>query len=459
MFKISELAKVTSGKFLKFGEGEVRNISIDSRTLKRKDLFIAIKGNRLDGHKFIESAVHNGAAAIIIQDEFEGLSKIKVPVIKVTDTTKALGYIAKAWRQKFDLTVIAVTGSNGKTTAKEMIAQVLSSKYEVLKNPKTENNHIGVPMALLQLRKSHKIAVLELGSNHFGEINYLSGIVRPDIAIITNIGDSHLEYFLSQQGVFSEKVELLRNLSPKGVCIVNRDDKFLGAKIALKPFFEGKIVLSFGIEHASDFRATQVIDKGLKVFFKSGKNDLCLNTFARHNIYNALASIACAKILGIAEKDIQKSLKSFVFPKGRLNIVSFDNIKLIDDSYNANPLSFACALNAFESFPAKGRKILVLADMLELGERERFFHEEAGRLIGRKPIDILVCIGSRAGLAANSAISAGLNKENVFSCKDNFEAEGILRNVLKSEDAVLFKGSRSMKLEEVIQGIKEGFCK
>ena len=459
MFKASEIAKITSGKFLKFGEASISSISIDTRTLKKGALFIAIKGERLDGHNFIKEAVKKGACAILVNGAYKCVEDIKLPVIRVRDTVRALGNIARAWRDKFEVKIVAVTGYNGKTTTKDLIAHILSSKYKVLKNPNTENNHIGVPLALLRLDKHHEIAVLELGSNHFGEINYLAGIVGPDVGIITNIGESHLEHFLNKNGVYSEKTQLLENLNDRGIILVNRDDKFLGPKLALRPFYNGNIVLSFGLNSQSDFMASDISFNGVVLNFRQKNELFSLRTFARHNIYNGLAAISCAKILGLRSAQIKTALKTFDFPKGRFNLERFDNVKLIDDSYNANPLSLSCAIDAFKDFPCMGRKIMVLADMLELGKKERFFHEEAGRLVRRSPVDILVCIGKRARHAARAAILSGLEKKNCFSCRDNQEARIILNKILSSGDVALFKGSRAMRLEGLIKNLKEDYNK
>lgn len=429
-------------------------ISIDSRTIKPGEAFVAVKGQNFDGHDFIAEAVKKGAAAVIVREPGVGSRESwKVPVIPVKDTIKALGDLARAKRNKFDIPLIAVTGSNGKTTVKDMIAWVLSGKFNVLKNEGTQNNHIGLPMTLLKLNKDTQAAVLELGTNHFGEIEYLARIAQPNIAVITNIGPSHLEFFHDLKGVLREKYTLVKNLNKPGIAILNADDRLLG-KIGTATVFSKKTVavpiLSFGTRK-SDFWADAIHNSGGKVCFRVNKKyKFTLNTIGGYNIYNALAAIAVARLFGLSYSRIALRLSSFVFPEGRLNTVERGRIKFIDDTYNANPLSLKEALAAFAKLPVRGRKIVVMGDMLELGVKEDFFHLEAGRQIARA-CDCFIGVGRRSMLAVSSAKAAGLKNDNIFSCSTAQEARDILfkRIAVTGDDVVLVKGSRSMKMEQV----------
>ncbi|MBU4346137.1 MAG: UDP-N-acetylmuramoyl-tripeptide--D-alanyl-D-alanine ligase [Candidatus Omnitrophica bacterium] len=454
MFKVDELLEATGGKLIQ-GRGDIiaRGISIDSRTIKPQEAFIAIKGVNLDGHGFIAEAIKKRAACIIASCQQGALQKQKnVTFIEAQDTIKALGDIAGYQRRKFNIPVIAISGSNGKTTTKEMIAWILSKKFNVLKNEGTKNNHIGLPLALLNLRPEHDIAVLELGTNHFGEIDYLGAICQPNIGIITNIGPVHLEYFHNLEGVFREKYRLIENLKKPYIAILNADSGPLRKQTARK--IKKPIIFGFAIKHKCDFSATDIKIFNTKIEFLAGlKYRFTLKTLGYYNIYNALAAVAVARIFGIEYKDIKSRLVTFNFPQGRLKVIKLNKVRFIDDTYNSNPVSLGQALNTLNNFRTKGKKILVMGDMLELGNYKKLFHCQAGRRAAGV-CDALITVGKLSKMAAQTAQSCGLDVKNIFICDSVQEAANILFNkiVPEEDDIVLVKGSRLMRMEEVFRG-------
>ncbi len=470
MFRVNELIEATKGTLMNQARNTViRGISIDSRTIHPQDAFIAIKGSNFDGHDFIDEAIKKGASCIIVHSSgFIVHSKKKVPIIKVNDTTKALGDIARSQRIKFNIPVIAVTGSNGKTTTKEMIAHILSRKFKVLKNEGTKNNQIGLPLTLLKLDGSCDIAVLEVGTNHPGEIEYLARICQPNIGIITNIGPSHLENLGNLGGVLREKYALIKNLKEPHIAILNADDSLLRKQVVRK--IKDPVILGFGIKHKSDLFATDIkilngkvefrvnpVTKNhpTKAYFYNGVNQkykFTLNTPGYYNIYNALAAITVARVFGISYKDIILRLNTFDFPQGRLKFRELNSVKFIDDTYNANPISLRQALNVLANFRTAGRKIFVMGDMSELGSYKKSFHCQAGREAARC-CDVFITVGNLSKLAAQAAKAYRFDSRNIFTCRTINQARNILFNrlSLKNDDLVLVKGSRSLKMEEIFK--------
>lgn len=454
MFTITELLKATEARLIQVGRQEqIRGISINSRTIPSGFAFVAIKGSNFDGHNFISQAIEKGASCIIIgKGKGRGRGRFfdKVTIIEVKNTIKALGDIAAFHRRRFAIPVIAVTGSNGKTTTKEMLCWLLSTRFKVLKNEGTKNNHIGVPLTLLKLNKSCDMAVVELGTNHCGEIGYLARIAQPNIGVITHIGPAHLEYFKNLEGVFKEKYSLLEHLIAPAISILNSDDKFLHKKIytgTKRPIF------SFGIRHPADFFATDIHrDKKLEFRIKDSRYKIRLNTLGLGNISNALAAIATARIFGLDYKTIALRLSIFEFPQGRLKMRELKRIRFIDDTYNSNPLSLREALNTLAHLKTKGRKIFVMGDMLELGKGAEAFHYQAGRLAAGV-CDVLISVGNLSQEAAGVARKIGSARLNVFHCQTTRQAADILwKKILpEPEDIVLVKGSRAMQMERVFR--------
>ncbi|MFH1888603.1 MAG: UDP-N-acetylmuramoyl-tripeptide--D-alanyl-D-alanine ligase [Candidatus Omnitrophota bacterium] len=453
MLKVNELIESSGGRLIRQGcDTLITGISIDSRTIKPREAFIAIKGDNLDGHEFIREAIKKGASCIVKERNKKiRCNDKRVTFIEVRDTARALGEIARFWRRQFPVPVIAVTGSNGKTTTKEMTAHILSAKLKVLKNEGTKNNHIGVPMTLLELNGTYDVAVIELGANHFGEISYLCGICEPNMGIITNIGPSHLKYFHNLSGVLKEKYAMIDNLDSPRIAILNSDDNILKKKI-----FSGcarGITLCFGIKNPCEFMASGVRGFNNKTgFCVNKKYKFTLNTPGYYNIYNALAAIAAARIFGMTYRDIRSRLNNFSFPQGRLEVMESKGVRFIDDTYNSNPHSLKQALNTLANFKTKGRKIFIMGDMLELGIREEGFHRQAGREAIRC-CDVFITVGSLSRLAAKAAGGPRLKTKAIFTCRNSAQARRVLFNNISpgKDDLVLIKGSRRMKMEEIIR--------
>lgn len=475
MFKVNELLEATKGRLVQ-GKRDitVRGISIDSRTIRPQECFIAIKGANFDGHDFIGEVIEKRAICVIAASLHHAKSSrcrirrqetfpkdARVTLIEVKDTIKALGDIACFRRNKFNIPIIAITGSNGKTTTKEMIALILSKRFKVLKNEGTKNNHIGLPLTLINLDSYYDIAILELGTNHPGEIEYLARICQPNIGIITNIGPAHLEYFHKLEGVFREKYTLIKNLKKPYIAILNADDGLLRKQV-LKKIYK-PVILGFSIRNQSDFYASDIkftSPRAAEAGFGSEKLEFLLNlkyeftlqTLGYYNIYNALSAIAVGRIFGIGYKDIVSKLAAFDFPRGRLNLVKLNKIRFIDDTYNSNPVSLKQALTALDNFKIRGRKIFVMGDMLELGSRKRLFHYQAGQQAA-KICDVLITVGELSQLAAEAAQTSSFDIKNIFICESPQQASDILFNKIipKEDDVVLIKGSRLMKMEEVFK--------
>jgi len=450
MFRLNEILEASAGKLISGSPNiQINNISTDTRTLKRGDLFIAIKGQRFDGHAFIPEAIKKGAKAIIFSSFATNSPKKDTALIKVRDTLEAFGRIAAFHRKKFSLPVICLTGSNGKTTAKEMSAWVLSSKFSVHKNEGTKNNIIGLAQTLLGLKERHQICVLEIGTNHFGEIENLTKIAQPNIGVITNIGPAHLEFFKNLSGVFGEKIQLFSGLLKPRIGILNADDKFLNTYKRNSPL---ENIFSFGIKEKAEFRASSIkLNSQCLEFTVNKQKNFFLNTSGYHNVYNALIAISLARIFGLEYSVIKKRLREFEFPAGRLKLFSKQDITFIDDSYNSNPLSLACALKAFSLYKAKGRKIFVMADMLELGKAAVPFHRQAAAAI-KDVCDCFISVGPLAQITAET-LKKKKGKNNVFICASPEEAKDTLFNKVfaNKHDLILLKGSRRMMLEKIIE--------
>jgi len=450
MMTAGELKQIINGQLL---QGELsaiaRGVSIDSRTIRKNNVFCAVKGEKFDGHQFVRSAVKGGAAIIIIS------KRISVPknvtVIKVKDTTVALGKVAAWHRDQFDIPVIAVTGSAGKTTTKDLIAAVLSKRFKVLKNVKSENNHFGVPLTLLKLKPSHDIAVIEIGTNQPGDIRRLSKIVRPTSAVFTNIGDSHLEKLNTQKGVFKEKIQLLKYLHPSGNIIVNYDDPHLRF---IKKERNAQKVIVYGRKKCKGYVACQIaINKNNQLSFKVCGRTFVINSPAVANVNNALAAISTGALHKIRYNEMIDALKSFRFKNGRQEVVKSGNIWLIDDSYNANPVSLMSAVTTLNMLKIRGKRIVVCADMLELGKQSKRLHLSAGNMIARSSTDVVLTFGRQARYITQ-CLSQCSGHITAVHCKNIGEIHRRLKSLCEPGDAVLVKGSRGMQMERTVHFLK-----
>ncbi|MDE2214947.1 MAG: UDP-N-acetylmuramoyl-tripeptide--D-alanyl-D-alanine ligase [Candidatus Omnitrophica bacterium] len=448
MFTIAEILKATGGALVRGPAlGRARRVCIDSRSVQKGELFIAIKGEIFDGHDFVDDVAGKGARVVVVQRPVD-IKDRNVSVIRVADTARALGDIARFHRLRFKIPVIALTGSAGKTTTKEMIAAVLSRKYKVLKNEGTQNNHIGVPLTLLKLKPSHQILVLECGTNQPGDIAWLADVARPTAAVFTNIGASHLEKLKTVGGVFKEKWMLTSSMGPGDAVIMNADDAFLSRQVGRKNIFR---TVTYAVKSRADWTARDIrVQAGRGLRFRAGGKIIELNACGASNVYNALAALSCGALFRVPLKDIACALRSFELPQGRGAIVRLGKGWMINDTYNANPVSMASALQTLQTIETRGQRIFVAADMLELGRRSQELHEAMGTLIAKKGVDVLITVGPGAGLMGAKA--GKLNKKlQVFACRDACLAQKYLARVFRNGDAVLIKGSRRMKMEQVAE--------
>ncbi len=446
-FTIEDAARAAGGKLISGpSDRAVKGFSIDSRTIERGMVFIAVKGENFDGHNFVKDAVSKGAAGIITEMTGPtGLFSLEIAQITVADTRKALAAIAAEIRKRVSIPVICITGSNGKTTVKEMLSEVLSSRYNVLKSRDSFNNLIGLSLSLFQLEETHEIAVLELGTNHPGEIRALAEIAAPDVAIITNIGNSHLEYFGDKNGVYSEKISLIDALPDSGMVFLPADDPLLSQISAVRVRTK-----RFGTSEGSDYRISDAEKQCDGYNFKVNGIFYHLPMEARHNVLNAAAAIAVADTFGITEAEIKEALKRATRPKWRLEKTKVGEVCFINDAYNANPDSFESALQFFEEYEAPD-KIVVAGEMRELGRMSEKLHYKIGRSIARKGFDCLIVVGSAASKIADGAVDEGMKKEAVIKVDDHEDAAGAIHRVSRPGSAILLKGSRGSRMEEVIK--------
>ena len=433
--------------------GEISGVSIDSRTIKKGEIFFALKGERFDGHDFLQGAIDKGAKAVVVSKKKKFAAKIAT--INVAHTLTALQELAKFYRQKFNPVVVGVTGSNGKTTAKDMLKSLLSSKYRVVATPGNYNNIVGLPLTLFEISPETEFLVLEMGANHAGEIKRLAEISLPQMGVITNIGATHLQFFRCISNVLSAKMELVQLLPRRGKIALNIDDAHLKSqfeKIKQK-------IITFGTNPQADVRASNVVvsspgeKERLSFTINVGRDreEFNLYCIGRYNIYNALAAISVAKEFGVSLSLMADVLGKFKFPKLRMEKLKYGEVTIVNDAYNANPTSVKAVLSELiSSFPSR-RKIVVLGDMLELGRMSRKFHQEIGKIVATSPIYSLITIGEDARFIAQAAGKWGMERNNIFSFKDKKVASRKLKELLEPKDAVLIKGSRKMGLEEVIR--------
>ena len=428
-------------------------VTIDSRKVKKNSLFIAVKGNRFDGHDFVKDAIRKGATAVVINKKYlNRFDEINVPLITVNNTKLALGDVARIWRKKLSTKIIGITGSTGKTTVKDMLAELLKEKFVVNKTIANNNNDIGVPLTILNTNEKHQVLVAELGTNHFGEIPYTSKILSPDFALITNIGNSHLEFLKTKNGVWKEKSflfdETIRN---KGKIFLNYDDPIIRQKHTSK----GKqITLGFSGKVDVKGKIKSYTTDGKPIIeMRSGKQNYELESplYGEQSAENLLASLAICQELGLNSNEIKRALKRIKASKGRLDVRNYKNFILIDDTYNANPDSTKVAIELVARIKSFKRKILFLGDMLELGNKSIQFHKSLRGVILKSRIDELYTIGHKM-----KYLQEELSDEKIIA--KHFSKRQTLLDFIKKinldNSVVLVKGSRGMKMEEFLLKIK-----
>jgi UDP-N-acetylmuramoyl-tripeptide--D-alanyl-D-alanine ligase len=449
---VRTIAEITGGHLMQNGASvELQGFSTDSRNLQPGELFIPLRGDNFDGHDYMNQAIQNGAAACLSEEMIGGLL---VPVIKVNNTLKALGDLAAAMRRQFAGPVVGITGTSGKTTCKEMLAAILESTGPGLKSAGNFNNLIGVPLTLFGLQPEHQWAVVEMGMSERGEISRLAEIARPNIGMITNVGAGHLENFDGISGVARAKGELFIALPSDGVALVNADDP----EVSQLPIANGARRVLFGTAGEADVRAENIVGQNGSVSFdlvvEEDVKKVVMPLPGRHNVGNALAAAAAAYVLGVEMKQIVSGLQAFKPCPGRMELLALpDDIVILDDSYNANPLSVHAALDALHDLDSAGRRIAILGDMLELGPTGPELHYHIGTLAAER-VDWLFTYGALAEEVARGAIESGLSQDKVFSATSHDELSASLLEILQSGDRLLVKGSRGMRMEKVINALR-----
>ncbi len=438
-------------------ETVLSGLSTDTREINKGDAFIALKGEKFDGHNFIRKAALKGASCIVVDDEKKIPGDINTSVIRVKDCLTALGDFAGYWRHRHRAKIVSITGSMGKTTTKEMTSCILETGNETLKNPGNFNNLIGLPLTLLRLDNSHERAVLEMGMNHFNEIRRLTQISDPDIGVITNVGPVHLEGVKDIYGVARAKTEMIEEMRPESTVILFGDDRILMKEASRfnRDFF------TFGLSPENDVSADDIeILKGgglkyrLRYRNESIPVELCVSGI--HNLLNSLAAASVAICMKEKFENISDGLKRFKGVKGRLitNVLP-DDILLLDDTYNSNPSSLKAALDVAMEKAANSRCIIVgLGEMLELGDETEKAHVQAGKLAAEKRAGFLFAIGANAQNVIKGAIEAGLSPDRAIETKSHQDMIDRMNDVIKKGDLVLLKGSRMMGLEKVAHGLK-----
>lgn len=467
---------LTLGQIIKFVNGQVissinnnelntiliEEICTDSRKASESSLFIPIQGERFDGHDFIDSAATNGCQVFLCHKELKPLEgRIYV---KVEDTKRALRHLAEEYLKLFNIKVISITGSVGKTTCKDMIAASLSGKYNVLKTMGNFNNDIGLPLTVFNIEEHHDIAVLEMGMNHFGEIEVLSKIARPDYAVITNIGVSHIENLGSRDGICKAKCEIFTYAKENGKVIINNDDDY-HETIIRKAKNKNMETITIGIREDADYKGTDIASYLIeenhsimsklhtRVVFSQGEFEVIIGCLGKHLAYNLLPGIAIAFDLGLSLDEIMAGLKSYIPTEKRLNAYKCGkNITIIDDVYNASPDSMKAALKTLDELETKGRKIAFLGDMLEMGDFAKKGHQEVGKQAASLNLDHIISIGDSAKYIRESYKE---KKDNILYFENTKLAIAAVEDIINENDTILLKASRGMHFEEIIEKIKE----
>ena len=462
--KIKDILKCTNGDLIIGNKlKECKNFSKDTRTIKKGDTYIGIKGEKFDGNLFWKDAFDKGADVVIINKiildnkEIEKYNKENKCIIQVEDTITALAQMATYKREMYKgkLKVVGITGSVGKTSTKDMIANVLSQKYKALKTEGNNNNNIGLPLTILRL-KDEEVAVIEMGMNHLGEINFLTKIAKPDIAIITNIGTSHIGNLGSRENILKAKLEILDGMENK-LLIINNDNDLLNKwNLENKEKIE---IHTFGINSDSEFKAENIkLNENTSNFicnYKNEKINISVPVGGEHFILNALCGVAVGKLLDLNNEQIIKGIKNFKLTAKRMEINHLkNNIIIINDSYNASYESMKASISSLKNMNGK-RKIAVLGDMFELGEFSEKLHRDVGIEIYKNNIDKLFLIGENSKYIAEEAIKCGYNKENILYFNDPKILLNKLKQNLEEGDIILFKASNGMKLFEVAENLKK----
>ncbi|MEA3470550.1 MAG: UDP-N-acetylmuramoyl-tripeptide--D-alanyl-D-alanine ligase [Thermodesulfobacteriota bacterium] len=464
-FSTDEIIKATGGMLIggKF-DRSFGGLSTDSRNIGKGSLFVPLVGEKFDGHDYIADAVNKGATGVLCsrnRREVVVSFSDNINAIIVDDTLRALGDMANFWRRKFAIPVVAVTGSSGKTTTKEIMAAIAGISMNVLKNKGNFNNLIGLPLTLLELNSAHEMAIVEMGTNRRGEIKRLTEISEPDIGVITNIGPAHLEGLGSLESVRKEKGDLLLGMKSSGVAITNSDDELLAG---LTHKWQGRKI-TFGIRGDAKVRAKDVVMKGngvmaFKLDIEGPWRMVEIAAPGIHNVYNALAAVAASLASGVGNKDIYRGLTEFSQIPGRMSIHRLKmGAYLVDDAYNANPASMREALLTLQELSGGNESIVVFGDMLELGDKSEKLHEEAGEVMAETGVRKIFLRGDFSQAVARGLKRGGVGDDHIFFTDSPDELVDCLRGYLRPHYWLLVKGSRGMKMERFVQAVVAEFEK
>jgi UDP-N-acetylmuramoyl-tripeptide--D-alanyl-D-alanine ligase len=443
-----ELLAAVGGRVQGRAAGEPTGVSIDSRTLARGDLFFALRGPNFDGHDFVGTAFERGAWGAVVETTFTPRAPVPGALVAVADTTRALQEMSRARRADLEIPFVGVTGSVGKTTTKEAIACAVSARFRVTKTEGNLNNHLGVPLSILRAPRDATAAVYELAMSAPGEIRFLAELARPVVGVVTNVAEVHLESMGSLEAIARAKVELVEALPPEGAAILNWDDPRVRAMAAATR----AQVVSYGFGPEARLRAERVhLDENGTLFEIVGGGSVRIPAWGRHLVYAGLAAIASAELLGVPATEARDALRAFRPASGRSAFRPLGRARLLDDSYNASPASVRAAVAALCERPGGAARLVVLGDMLELGPRAEALHEELGAHLARQPIDRLFLFGPLGAAVERGARRAGLAAASVTRFDSHADIAAALRACLRPGDHLLVKGSRGMRMEEVIR--------
>lgn len=456
--KVKDILKVCNGKLICGNENEIcENFSKDTRQINNGDVYIGIKGENFDGNTLFEEALKKGARVCILENieiPKEIIEKYKDRSIVIVESTiEAIQKLASYKRSLYNIPVVAVTGSVGKTSTKDILAKVISKKYKVLKTEGNLNNHIGLPLTILKL-KNHTAMVVEMGMNAKGEISTLTNIAKPNIAVITNVGTSHIGKLGSRQNILKAKLEILEGMDKNGILVINNDNDMLNNWNKTNNTYN---VVTFGIDNQSNVMGKDIELNEYSSSFTAltKKEELKVNVpiGGKHFVYNALCALTVGSVLQIPNQDILTGINEFELTKNRMDIIKNKNgVTIINDCYNANYDSMKAAIEYLSKINAK-RKIAVLGDMLELGEYSSKLHEKIGKVVKENNIDILITVGNEIKNTVKVAINLGMNKDNIYCFESTNEAVQLLNKILTKEDVVLIKASNSMHFNKIVEGI------
>jgi UDP-N-acetylmuramoyl-tripeptide--D-alanyl-D-alanine ligase len=445
-----QIAGMTGGEIVQGGDLTADSVVIDSREVKADSAFFAIKGQRLDGHQFVTQALASARGAVVSQVP-ENVPADKA-IVRVADTTAALQNLARSIRERYPFTLIAITGSAGKTTTKEMIAALVGSEKRTFKSWGNFNNLIGCPLCIDNTPDDAEVVVSEMGMNHKGEIAQLAGLTHPDVGVYTNIGPVHIEFFGTIEKIAEAKRELLENVKPGGTIIINADNKYV---MDISRGFEGRKV-TYGIENDADFRGTNIRERGLLgTSFEVNGHSFELSLPGRHNLENLLAAIATARSIGVSWEGIKRGVAEVKPAYHRGIILDVGGATIYDDTYNSNPYALGRALTLMSEADVSGRRIAVIGDMLELGDQELDYHRDAGRSVPNT-IDTVIGVGKRSRALLDGARDAGFGDDKLHHFDDAQSAGDFLKTFIRPGDLVLIKASRGIGLDRIVNILTNG---